>query len=453
MRRLEVALIALTLAVSLASYVGEASEAGAIALLLVLIAHVQHNGARWQLAPLYVVATFAAVSGALQPQLAPVLGGIVFFGGSLLVLASLALGIGLPIRTQREPAGPYDVGTSTFHLDQLDRVDIHGDGQHTRQLMMQVWYPAHDTGQPAAEYLPDFRVGHRMLTKAFGMPWFGLRHLNLIYTSSSIDSPLAHSEDQFSVLLFSHGRSGTRGQNTFQFEELASHGYVVAAVDHPYGAGYTVYPNGRAIAYDRSIFGDDSPAQAGVVGAEWVKDLTFVIDTLEDLNAEEGIFDGGLDLDRVGIFGHSTGGGAAMDLCALDSRCGPVLAYDPWLVPTSDSTIAQGLNEPLLVLRQPRGLGPTSDGRLRELVANTDAATYVLNIEGTKHLDFNDYKILVPAMEWVGVMGDIDAEVLHEILNTVTRAFFDTHLRGFPEAEALKSPSPFDQVNTDSRLG
>ena len=41
-----------------------------------------------------------------------------------------------------------------------------------------------------------------------------------------------------------------RQQNTFQVEELVSHGYVVAAIDQPYVAATVVFQDGRQAAYD-----------------------------------------------------------------------------------------------------------------------------------------------------------------------------------------------------------
>lgn len=448
MRRLETLLLLSCLGVTFVNYTGGSGAVGAGILLLILCAHVLVERARWQLSPLYLVTTMAIILGVAGWSLSPLAAGLVFFGGALMLLASLACGLGIPIRGATVMTGPHHVGTSTFHLTQLDRVDVHGAADGAHQLMMQVWYPAVDTGEPAADYLPDFEVGSRLLAKAHRMPGFGLRHMQLTGTNATIDSPLAHSDDRFPVLLFSHGRSGTRGQNTYQVEELVSHGYVVAAVDHPYGAGYTVYPDGTALGYDRSIFGDDTPEEAGPVIDEWVKDLVCVLDTMEDFNTSQtGFFRNALDLDRVGIFGHSAGAGAAMELCSLENRCGPVLAYDPWVVPTSDDVIAAGLDEPVLVLKQPDPLGPTSDARLRQLLANTKDSS-LLDIEGTKHLDFNDYKLLVPALEWIGVTGSIDGERLRDILNSFTRAFFDAHLRNFPPSEVLSNLALHPEVRS-----
>ncbi len=448
MRKLEVLLVGAALVTSFLNYLGEATPVVAVVLVLILVAHVLIESPRWQLLPVYLVATVAVILAGLQAGPAGWSNQVVFWVGFLLIGLGLTLAIGLPIVNLPRPTGPYPVGTSVFHLSQLDRPEIHSTyPDDTRQLMLQIWYPAADSLHPLADYLPDHRIGSRALTRVFGMPRFALDHLDLMRPTARMDPPVADAEHAFPVLLFSHGRSGTRIQNTFQIEELCSHGYVVAAVDHPYGAGYTVYPDGQVIDYDISIFGNDSPRQAGLVINEWVKDFQCVLDTLEDFDGEQGgQFTNSLDLEQVGIFGHSAGGGAAFEFCFRDERCGPVLCYDPWLIPTSDEAISAGLEQPILILKQDVPLGPMSDARLDALVANTSSPSYVYDVEGAKHLDFNDFKLLVPAMEWIGMTGSVDGEKLREILNETTRAFFDTHLRGYPISPVLAEVSSFPEA-------
>ncbi len=447
MRRLESLLVAVTLVVSFLTYLREGHPLGALAVFAAVVLHAVVNSPRWQLIPIYAVATVSIAIAGLGVEMGGLLNQGVFWIGGLLLVAGTALGIGLPVRSTPALTGPHFVGTSTFHLTQDDRPEVHADRAGARrELMLQIWYPAVENLHPLAEYLPNHAIGGPALAKVFEMPRFGLNHLNLIRPRARIDPDVVPSEEPFPVLLFCHGRSGTRVQNTFQIEELVSHGYVVAAVDHPYGAGYTVYPDGRIIGYDHSIFGDDSPEQSGVVIEEWVKDLQWVLDTLDEFDAEsEGQFGGVLDLEQVGCFGHSAGAGAVIEFCYRDNRCGPVVCYDPWVVPTSDETIQAGLAHPLLILKQEAHLGPLNAERLQTL-ARATSSSYVCEVEDTKHLDFNDYKLLVPAMEWVGMTGSIDGELLGDILNTFTRAFFDTHLRGFPPSPVF-GRSAFPEVH------
>jgi hypothetical protein len=55
------------------------------------------------------------------------------------------------------------------------------------------------------------------------------------------------------VLLFSYGWGGFRAQNTHQVKELASHGYIFAALAHTYDAAAAVFPDGRVALHTTAI--------------------------------------------------------------------------------------------------------------------------------------------------------------------------------------------------------
>jgi hypothetical protein len=58
---------------------------------------------------------------------------------------------------------------------------------------------------------------------------------------------VADNESSYPVLIFLEGLNGLRRMNTFQVEELVSHGYVIAAIDQPYTAAEVVFPDGRKV--------------------------------------------------------------------------------------------------------------------------------------------------------------------------------------------------------------
>ena len=51
----------------------------------------------------------------------------------------------------------------------------------------------------------------------------------------------------------------------------------------------------------------------------WAQDNSFVLDQVEELNTSDpsGFFTGKLDLENIGIFGHSFGGASALQTCSL----------------------------------------------------------------------------------------------------------------------------------------
>ena len=421
----------------------------ALLLVAVLIAHIVQESARWQMLPVYLVALGWIALVLFSIGLPKWIGRFGIVIGIFFALTSLILAALLPVPPPPPITGPYAIGTATYHLVQTGRPEIFSaDPNDSRELMMQVWYPAEVSDQPIANYLPNSGVGSRENSKMFALPPFLLNHLRLIKPNARVEPLLAPSDSPFPLLIFSHGRSGTRIQNTQQVEELVSNGYIVAAVDHAYGAGYTVYPDGRTILYDRSIFGDDSPQQAGLVVDEWVKDFQFMLDKLNEFTQDQQhLLANSINFSQIGVFGHSTGGGAAYEFCYRDQRCGAVLGYDPWLIPTSDQTIDNGLNKPLMVIKQNQPLGPVSDARLERMIDNSTAEKYIIRVADTRHFDFTDFKHLSPKLNWFGLTGTIEAKKVRQIMNSYSLAFFDYHLRGWQGALLFADSAEFPEVN------
>ena len=449
MRPLEIVLIVATLPILFFPYKRYANFGRMLALVLaiLLILHIVIEAARWQMIPLYLVAIIWISLAMLGLGLTTWGNRISVGAGVVAILLALGLGLLLPIVQPAPLSGEYAVGTATYHL-MTGRPEIFSaEPDDTRQLMLQVWYPAIVTNQPKADYLPNINIGAPAIAKIFSLPFFLLNHVNLIQPNARVEPPVAPNEGGYPLLFFSHGRSGTRVQNTQLVEELASHGYIVAALDHTYGAGYTVFPNGTSILYDHSIFGDDSPEQAGRVVTEWVRDFQFALNTFEAIEPDSGqLLANAINFDQIGIFGHSTGGGAAYEFCFRDDRCKAALGLDPWVVPTSTDAVTQGLPRPAMVIKQDRPLGEISDARLNLLFAQTNQPTYYLQITDARHYDFTDFKRLSPALSWINQTGTIDGERMRLVLNEYTRAFFDHHLRGWQGAILFAESAEFPEV-------
>src|SRR5262249_19161994 len=130
-------------------------------------------------------------------------------------------------------------------------------------------------------------------------------------TNSCLNAPVA--DGRHPVVVFSPGFTATFTDYTFLLEDLASRGYLVAAINHTYDATAVEFPDGRL---EKSLFGSHltsythSDAQTlAFVAAVRLADIKFVLDTLQRLAAEgDGPFTGKLDLSRIALAGHSLGG-------------------------------------------------------------------------------------------------------------------------------------------------
>ena len=187
-----------------------------------------------------------------------------------------------------------------------------------REIMVQIWYPAAPTEKnQRVPMIPNIKEVGPALAEWFGLPSFTLDHLAFAYGNAYLYAPVAPSDENFPLLVFSHGWSGFKEQNIYQVEELVSHGYVVVGINHTYGAIMTVFPDGRAMplnpdALPEGVSEEEYNLAANRLVRQWAGDISFVLDELAHLErAGEGWpLSGRIDPRHIGVFGHSTGGGA-----------------------------------------------------------------------------------------------------------------------------------------------
>ncbi len=179
--------------------------------------------------------------------------------------------------------GRFDIGVRTMRFTDAGRVDVVNikPGEeaplYDRRLNVEIWYPAElgDRGRPGGEYTTETR--------------------NLQITATLVGqavrdaAPLA-VQGNFPLVILSHGYPGNRYLMSHLGENLASKGYVVAAIDHT----DSTYQNQQPIAstlYNRA------------------KDQRFVLQAIADYAAEFGSFLAGLvNVNSTAIVGFSMGG-------------------------------------------------------------------------------------------------------------------------------------------------
>ena len=275
----------------------------------VLWIDLRYGTPRWQLLPLYVATAlllaiqFAAL-GTSEGGRPVKLGAWTAF---LLCLVSLAFCWTLPVFKLPPPTGPYPVATSSeMFYDKTrgeDGVSTPGFA-HWRQLPVRMWFPYSSDlcGQGVARYTDLNEV----------KPLF--RYKAQIRTNS-VGSSLHCSTATLPLLLFGPMWNGSRVQDTFLAEELASHGYLVVAIDHPGNAALALTDAG-VVKSDRAGAVSVGPAtSAAGLQATWARELKiWVADDEAVLNelirrdrGYEANPTGGnhasVDVDRIGAFG------------------------------------------------------------------------------------------------------------------------------------------------------
>lgn len=335
---------------------------------------------------------------------------------SILVVLSILTIAMMPIPVLEAPTGPYVVGTTLMNVQDSERVEIFGPKTGNRDLRIQIWYPADQKDQTPVNWFIDGEKSLSSLAESNGVFGFMLNHLIDVKSHSYLNLPVSTLESNYPVVVMSHGWSSSRILHVNFAEALASHGYVVVGIDHTYAAAITRLENGDIGVHDASILPKEDFVDEGAILIDvFKKDIRFVMSELEGLNQTHRILKDKMDLERMGLLGHSTGAGADVQY-ALEYDVDAVVGFDPWVEPVE---ITGMLNEPALFIRSGEWHDSTNNEHLKMI------ADEVYEVKDARHQDFSMALDLSPLQKWIGWSGGDSSEIQIKLLLN----FFDHHLK------------------------
>jgi len=453
-----------------------------LAVLLVL-AHLVLEGYRWQMVPAYAltVLTFLpsvrVIKQGTDLQDKPssrgrrartIIGTIL---GLLVLIIAAALSALLPVFRLPEPTGPYAVGTRYFYWVDKRRPDTYtSDPDDYREVSVQVWYPAELTGDEESIRYMRKEAG-RALAEFLDLPSPLFDHFALVRTHAYLNAGVAQTQTPFPVITYSP--SGLMSSHMVLFEELASHGYVVLCIGHPYWNPFVYGADGGILPFDgqneyykawwaeeNHTAGKEAKEQITVAKTteaqeraqrwhnqlkpvaisdlrKWADDIGFALDELEKLNLGNGFLGGTVDLERVGIMGFSKGGAAAGQFCVTDERCKAGINLTGFMY---GDILDIELTQPFLFMSQEETW--CTDCYVNDLFyKRAESSAYQMKVRGSRHASFGDPCLWGGVLQSFGEGATIDGERMARIQNAYTLAFLDKHLKGLA-APLLDGPSP-----------
>ena len=364
-----------------------------------------------------------------------------------------------PLVVLPKPTGAHRVGRIAFHMvDSTRREVMTPEPDDYRELVMHVWYPSDDTGGTPASYL-DVSLEDGA-TRAYYGRLGVLDPLSRVRAHAFVSARMSDAARRYPVVLFSHGLGLLSGFYTSYIENLASEGYVVVGVEHPWFSGAFTLPGGRAVT-NRSTQAD---RQRDVVTQ--AEDLSFVVTVLERLNRAgpaASRLAGRLDMDRVGVFGHSRGGFASPHACRLDRRFKACLNLDGYSM--TPAVMDSGITQPFMMVEEiaPWDPPPTdamlaaasmtraqADSQARaafrrreNTFAHMTGGAYLVVSPGAVHNSFSDLGVVAPS-RYPTATQDFRRTI--DIVRAYMLAFFDEYLRGRPSPLLTEKSTRFPEA-------
>ena len=345
--------------------------------------------------------------------------GIAVLTGIIVVAILLLRAWLFPPYEEPTGTGEYEVKLQTFTWEDESRVETFTDTGENRALTVGIWYP--------------------------------------------------ETEGKYPLVVFSHGAFGVLESNYSTYVELASHGYVVASIGHPYHAMFVEDVNGKTTFVDMDFMkqcyadngADTAEAERKVYefSLEWVAlrtaDMNFVLDTILE-KAEEGTEAPFtlVDREKIGLMGHSMGGATAVALgrerqdvdAVIDlegTMAGEYVGFEngyelyneaPYPVPLLDvNSRAVRAQIEALAAEHP-GWEYVNDYVGRNAV---DYKEVIFNDAG--HLNFTDLPMLSPVLARMLGVGEVDAEECIQNVNEVVLTYFNYYLKNEGSLENINA--------------
>lgn len=333
--------------------------------------------------------------------------------GTVLILLFFLASLPAIVFNQYEPlktTGKYDVEAETYTYIDEERIETYTDTGMNRSLNVGFWYPDDNNGQVNA----------------------------------------------YPLIVFSHGSMGVKTSNESLYRELASHGYVVCSIDHAYHSLYSAGNDGKFTWIDRNYLNDlraeDAKTdrdQSYKYYRDWMRlrcdDIDFVIDYILDkaLNGEAaGVYEL-VDVNRVGLAGHSLGGSAVLGIGRNRKEIDAVIALEAPLLcdikgVEDGEFIWENESYPVPLLNIYSDSSWNDLGNWPQYAANNKLLfsnlPHVFNIyiEGAGHLALTDLSLVSPILTSIldGKGQTLDAEHYLQRINKACLEFLDCYLKG-----------------------
>ncbi|KAJ5593215.1 Platelet-activating factor acetylhydrolase [Penicillium hordei] len=339
-----------------------------------------------------------------------------------------------------DPPGQYDVFYNTAKMVEKTRLDPFDPHHGPRAVMASIFAPTNcKVDLEKIDYLPPATAAYYSdLYGAYGLPNGSLQSISF---QACPEPPKGHHL-HLPVVIFSPGLGTTRLFYNAIAQAVASTGYIVVSIDHPYDTEFLEFPDGSVVTA-----ANISDAQVPLDVETRARDVTFVLDQLSTKAGVAALLPGtgaaGLRTRQVAMYGHSLGGAATAEAMHLDHRIIAGANLDGSMF---GPVVQEGLRGPFLLFGH-ENKTQTTDPTWKEFWSNLRGWKLELELAKAQHYAFSDLSFLMkllglpvqkaPAIQ--AMVGTLDGFKAFEIVHRTVVAFLGFGLR-------QTSPTPLQEV-------
>lgn len=345
------------------------------------------------------------------------------------------------------PTGPHVVGATELYLKDTSRPDPWVPARRARELMATVWYPAKAGTETVTEYMSAeesrLLVAGKHLEDQVPPEIF-----STVRTHAFVDAAPAGRAHSLPLVVLSPGYTQPRVTLSALAEDMASHGYVVVAIDHTFETYAVTFPGGR-IEGCAACAQDDDRAFFGKLYQSRAADVSFVIDRL---TGKRSPWRGSrlIDAAHIGMSGHSAGGASAIAAMVRDRRIDAGIDTDGTTNTGGASMIpATGLTRPFLLLGGSY-LAPGGNAWWDRDWALMTGWKRWITVAGVAHASFADPGLFADQLG-IDIGATTSGARATEITRRYHRAMFDRHLRHRPQPLLERASHRYPEVTIEAR--
>lgn len=286
-----------------------------------------------------------------------------------------------------------------------------------RQTGLIVWYPAEAGTGTRASYVPDLETIKEGLIASGELSSFEVAGLQWVRSHSLQDAAIDTSMDDYPLLVLSPGNATNVEFYGSLGEDLASHGYVVVGLNHPFQVTAMSLLDGSVAVYDPAA--DARPASVVDKIADRVADVEFVLNQLSQEIASGRFLEGRVDLGRIGVLGHSNGGLTAAEVCRSSAVVTACMNIDGLAAagPFGTGSAPSPVGRPFMYLTKESEIHPT----LADTFELSGTGSFRVVVPAATHEQFADGPLFQPGL-WP---LDRNADKVQTVTRGFARAFFD----------------------------